>query len=293
MDGPRRPPRPPPDRRGPEGRGPLAAGLWNLFMPHAPSGRPDPVSNLDYAHLAEITGPLHRTWRPRRMNCAAPDTGNMEVLTLFGTPEQKEQWLVPAARGRDPLGVRDDRARRRLVRRHQHPAVASTATATSTCSTAASGGSRARRRTAARSSSSWARPTPTRRRHLQQSMILVPIDTPGRDQGPRPAGVRLPGPRGPRRDRLRGRAGAGDQPDRPGGRRLRDRPGPPRPRPHPPLHALHRRGRAGARADVPPGHPAGGVRRPARRTRASSASGSPTPASRSSRPACSRSRPPG
>ena len=98
-----------------------------------------------------------------------------------------------------------------------------------------------------------------------------PDGHPGCHQGPRPAGVRLPGPRGPRRDRLHRRARAGVEPDRPGGLRLRDRPGTPRPRPHPPLHALHRRGRAGARADVSPGHPACRVRRsdrqPGRRAR--------------------------
>ena len=42
-----------------------ARGLWNLFLPHRTEWTPEPLSNLDYAHLAEITGPLHRTWRPR------------------------------------------------------------------------------------------------------------------------------------------------------------------------------------------------------------------------------------
>ena len=61
------------------------------------------VSNLDYAPLAEIMGRSHIA--SEATNCAAPDTGNMEVLTLFGSPEQKERWLRAAARGRDPVGV--------------------------------------------------------------------------------------------------------------------------------------------------------------------------------------------
>jgi acyl-CoA dehydrogenase len=72
-------------------------GLWNLFLPHVTEWTPDPVSNVDYAPLAEITGrsPL----APEALNSAAPDTGNMEILALFGTPEQKERWLVPLLAG--------------------------------------------------------------------------------------------------------------------------------------------------------------------------------------------------
>jgi acyl-CoA dehydrogenase len=72
-------------------------GLWNLFMPHTTEWTPDPVSNTDYAPLAEISGrsPL----APEALNSAAPDTGNMEILSLFGTPEQKDQWLVPLLAG--------------------------------------------------------------------------------------------------------------------------------------------------------------------------------------------------
>ena len=74
-----------------------ARGLWNLFLPHVTEWTPDPVSNIDYAPLAEITGrsPL----APEALNSAAPDTGNMEILALFGTPEQKERWLVPLLAG--------------------------------------------------------------------------------------------------------------------------------------------------------------------------------------------------
>jgi acyl-CoA dehydrogenase len=70
-----------------------AQGLWNLFLPSI-SG----LSNLEYAAVAEITG-----WSPdiapEVINCQAPDTGNMETLHLFGTPEQKEQWLEPLLAG--------------------------------------------------------------------------------------------------------------------------------------------------------------------------------------------------
>ncbi|MCU0311418.1 MAG: acyl-CoA dehydrogenase family protein [Acidimicrobiales bacterium] len=72
-------------------------GLWNLFLPRVTPWTPDPVSNTDYAPLAEITGrsPLG----PEAVNSAAPDTGNMEILSMFGTPEQQEQWLVPLLAG--------------------------------------------------------------------------------------------------------------------------------------------------------------------------------------------------
>ncbi|RXN28210.1 acyl- dehydrogenase family member 11 [Labeo rohita] len=69
-----------------------AAGLWNLFLP-AESG----LSQLDYAHIAEETG--HCFYAPEVFNCQAPDTGNMEVLHLFGTEEQKRIWLEPLLRG--------------------------------------------------------------------------------------------------------------------------------------------------------------------------------------------------
>ena len=72
-------------------------GLWNLFLPHVTEWTPDPVSNVDYAPLAEISGrsPL----APDALNSAAPDTGNMEILSLFGTAEQRERWLEPLLAG--------------------------------------------------------------------------------------------------------------------------------------------------------------------------------------------------
>ena len=71
------------------------AGLWNLFLPDERFGAG--LSNLDYAPLAEQMGRI--PWSPEVFNCAAPDTGNMEILAMFGTPEQHEQWLRPLLDG--------------------------------------------------------------------------------------------------------------------------------------------------------------------------------------------------
>jgi acyl-CoA dehydrogenase len=71
-------------------------GLWNLFLPDPDDGAG--LSVLDYAPLAEITGrSVHIA--PEALNCSAPDTGNMEILHMFGTPEQKEVWLHPLLEG--------------------------------------------------------------------------------------------------------------------------------------------------------------------------------------------------
>ncbi|MHC5700225.1 acyl-CoA dehydrogenase [Streptomyces sp. ICN441] len=67
-------------------------GLWNLFLPDSEHGAG--LTNLQYAPLAEITGRSPHL-APIALNCAAPDTGNMEVLAQFGTEEQKKQWLEP------------------------------------------------------------------------------------------------------------------------------------------------------------------------------------------------------
>jgi acyl-CoA dehydrogenase len=74
-----------------------AQGLWNLFLPRKHDYGAG-LTNVQYAPLAEITGGA--VWlAPEALNCSAPDTGNMELLALFGTDEQKERWLVPLLEG--------------------------------------------------------------------------------------------------------------------------------------------------------------------------------------------------
>ncbi len=73
-------------------------GLWNLFLPSLKDDEPGTrLSNLEYAPLAEIMGQL--PWASEVFNCSAPDTGNMELLHMFATPEQRTRWLVPLLNG--------------------------------------------------------------------------------------------------------------------------------------------------------------------------------------------------
>ncbi len=75
-----------------------ASGLWNLFLPGLRDDEPGTrLTNLEYAPLAEIMGRV--PWSAEIFNCSAPDTGNMEILHMFATPQQREQWLKPLLEG--------------------------------------------------------------------------------------------------------------------------------------------------------------------------------------------------
>ena len=73
-------------------------GLWNLFLPQLRDDEPGTrLSNLEYAPLAEIMGRV--PWSAEVFNCSAPDTGNMEILHMFATPDQRRRWLGPLLDG--------------------------------------------------------------------------------------------------------------------------------------------------------------------------------------------------
>lgn len=73
------------------------AGLWNLFLPETYGEYSPGLTNLEYAPLAEIMGRVY--WAPEVFNCSAPDTGNMEVLARYGNEEQQQRWLLPLMNG--------------------------------------------------------------------------------------------------------------------------------------------------------------------------------------------------
>ncbi|BDC52268.1 acyl-CoA dehydrogenase [Bryobacterales bacterium F-183] len=144
-----------------------AKGLWNLFLN---------LTNLEYAPLCEIMGRIH--WAPEVFNCSAPDTGNMEVLERYGTPEQKDQWLKPLLAGE----IRSCFAM-------TEPAVASSDATNIEASILRDGDSyivngRKWWSTGAgdprcKIAIFMGKTDPTAAKHKQQSMILVPFDAPG------------------------------------------------------------------------------------------------------------------
>ncbi|GAA1317570.1 acyl-CoA dehydrogenase family protein [Leucobacter albus] len=153
-------------------------GLWNLFLPGDPEVTGGAgLTNVQYAAVAEITG-----WSPRlapeALNCAAPDTGNMEVLTDFGTPAQQERWLAPLLRAEirsafcmtEPDVASSDATNiGTLIRRDGDDYVI---TGRKWWSTGAMNPE-------AEIFIVMGKTDPDAERHRQQSMILVPRDTPG------------------------------------------------------------------------------------------------------------------
>ena len=150
-------------------------GLWNLFLPHKTQWT-EGLSNIDHAPLAEIMG--RSPIASEACNCSAPDTGNMEILTMFGTAEQQERWLQPLLEGeiRSAFAMTE-------------PAVASSDATNIACSIRRDGDDYVI------NGQKWfisgalhpfcrllivmGKTDPDAAPHLQQSMVLVPLDTPG------------------------------------------------------------------------------------------------------------------
>jgi len=152
-----------------------AQGLWNLFLPDPVDGAG--LSVLDYAPVAELTG-RSPAIAPEAMNCAAPDTGNMELLHMFATPQQREQWLEPLLRGEI-----------RSCFSMTEPDVASS-DATNIAATIAPDGdefvidglkwwSTGAMRPECKVAVLMGVSDPDNERHQRHSMILVPLDAPG------------------------------------------------------------------------------------------------------------------
>ncbi len=161
-------------------------GLWNFFLPSAPEE--GGLTNLQYAPLAEITGRSIQL-APSALNCAAPDTGNMEVLHMFGTPEQKQRWLRPLLDGQirsafamtEPDVASSDATNIELsiVRDGDEYVINGrkwwiTGAMNPNCRVFIVMG-----KTVPHSQGSREVPPPSAERHRQQSMILVERDTPG------------------------------------------------------------------------------------------------------------------
>jgi acyl-CoA dehydrogenase len=151
-----------------------AAGLWNLFLPDSHHGAG--LTNLEYAPLAELTGRV--VFAPEVFNCAAPDTGNMETLERYGTPAQKREWLEPLLAGsiRSAIAMTE-------------PRVASSDATNIESSIVRDGDSyvvNGRKWWTSGAGNERCRlfifmgkTDPGAPRHAQQSMILLPRDTPG------------------------------------------------------------------------------------------------------------------
>ena len=148
-------------------------GLWNLWWPQSHGGD---LTNIEYAPLCEIMGRVY--WAPEVFNCSAPDTGNMETLIRYATAEQKKQWLDPIAEGKirscfamtEPDVASSDATniRASIVRDGDHYVINgrkwwATGSPDPRCKLFIFMG----------------KTNPEAARHLQQSMILVPRDTPG------------------------------------------------------------------------------------------------------------------
>ncbi|MGD9793179.1 MAG: acyl-CoA dehydrogenase family protein [Acidimicrobiia bacterium] len=151
-----------------------AAGLWNMFHPHAEWG--PGLTNAEYAPLAEITG--RSPIGPEVFNCNAPDTGNMEVLTMFGTPEQQDMWLRPLLAGEIRSGFS-----------MTEPALASSDATNISLSITRDGDHYVLNGRKWWTSNAYhplckilivmGKTDPSAPPHKQQSQILVPLDTPG------------------------------------------------------------------------------------------------------------------
>ncbi len=151
-----------------------AQGLWNLFLPESDYGAG--LTNQEYAPLAEIMGRM--PWASEVFNCSAPDTGNMEVLVRYGTPEQQKQWLLPLLDGKirsafamtEPAVASSDATNieARIERQGDHYIINGRKWWTS-------GGGDPR----CKIMIFMGKTDPTAPRHSQQSMILVPFETPG------------------------------------------------------------------------------------------------------------------
>jgi acyl-CoA dehydrogenase len=154
-----------------------AEGLWNLFLPHLRDDEPGTrLSNLEYAPLAEIMGRV--SWASEVFNCNAPDTGNMELLHMFASPAQRKKWLEPLLDGK----IRSAFAM-------TEPAVASSDATNITTSIRLDGddyvvdGRKWFITNAAHPNCQlfivMGKTDPDAPAHRQQSMVLVPRDTPG------------------------------------------------------------------------------------------------------------------